>query len=551
MVKTLATLGLVALSSACSDSGNQTVNPFADAPPSTEIGGNPTLTPSNDQSGNNGGITAPGSSILGQRLPATDQNNVALTSTADSSVIARALQTGNNPEVTPVSSRFECYDDVQTDLSAPAGSIDINDNTLTYSFLIGETVSTLAAVNIQPVDNEGSWQLVGADGVVAGFYVDFNEYGQSLVFGGDVGSTCFETGASLEAFLHQVELNQPDTGDFACYDAAGERTADLSLNSTGTYRVSTQSGGFIADTSPADDFSTLFFTSGALQDAEADYYEAPDNGIQYLDFYITEQFSSVTGAFTSSRTESLSCVRQSTPKPFKRYGSAQAPTATLSQQIIEGVYFIDQSVLTATDKSNDGTYLEFQRQGYLFQGQPSPGGTDCSRTLPNGLPYCLQYDFNGSSFSITDRVGQTENGQGTFNAQTGALSIPELTTELVTPVSASDLLGTWYNEEVDAGDFSLCLIGFCSSSISNRTLVFSADGRISVQDESDSSTSGNTGDVFTGSNATNSQELSGSYTLNGNHVMITDTSTGEIISVFTHITRAGRLAFGESQYDRR
>ena len=104
--------------------------------------------------------------------------------------------------------------------------------------------------------------------------------------------------------------------------------------------------------------------------------------------------------------------------------------------------------------------------------------------------------------------GSTESDLAVLDTANGVLSLVDIQLQRVKPIAVTDLLGSWYNEGVSQSDISMYILGFCSSSITTRTLAFSEDGCYVVQHNSESSSFTNFEDIYSGANSSASVPLS-------------------------------------------
>ena len=442
-----------------------------------------------------------------------------LVSQVDSSETVNAVAQGLDPTTTLISTNFYCYGEMEEVVEQPFTTISVSGNSFTYSSGSESGSGTILSRDGQVdfIDTEDPFTLT----------LEFNEHGQVLTVD-DVG--CYQEGAAHEAALHGFMLNTPNTGEFACQFSAEINVSSIALLDGNRYQVNGQVGTYQSSGVFTYDWSDIGFTTGPLQDAEAEYFEFPDSGLQVI-------------AFPSAGE----CKRQSEPKPYKRYGSQSAPPAATPQRPLSGLYYVDTSSLTSTTRDDSASYVEFKPSGYMRAGLPLPGGTNCSLTQPNGLPICFQYQFDGQLFTVAASWGETFNLPLTVAGDGSVQTYDSYRTELVTPIAPASIVGSWESQNVESSSVELCIVGFCSGSISDRVLHFRADGRYLIESGSESFSSANLPDLSTFTSGSDSDAGTGLYRIIGTQIELTD-NDGQIVEWPVHLTQSGRLVIGEVQY---
>jgi len=447
----------------------------------------------------------------------------SLISQIDNSATVTAVAQGLNPETTLISTNFYCYDEAVQGVDQAVSTFSVSGNSFTFS-----SATENFSGPILDSTRVGQIDLMGSDGAFS-LSLEFNEHGQ--VLSGN-GVSCYQEGAAHEAALHRYSLNTPGSGEFACQFADSINLSSITLLDGNRYQANGQVGTYQSSGVFADDSSDIGFISGPLIDAEADYFEDPDSGLQVMSF---------SGAGE--------CKKQAEPKPYKRYGTQNAPPAVTPQRPISGLYIIDTSSLTSETRDDGATWIEFRSSGYMRPGLPLPGGTNCALTQPNGLPVCTQYQFDGRVLTL-ETPWATTLDEPVIVALAGDGSIQSfdgLTTELVTPVNPASIVGSWVSQNVESTGAVSCITGFCSGSITDRSFHFRADGRYLFQSSSESFTSTNIGDLQTFAQGFDSGSGSGSYRIIATQIELTD-NDGNTVELPVHLMQSGRLVIGEIQY---
>lgn len=471
--------------------------------------------------------------------------DAALVSATDSTPTVNAIARGLNPETSLISSRFFCYDEEQPSIDQP-DTLTINGN----SGVGTDGVNTFE-FTLVPGPEIGQVAFVDSESEQFVLNIEFTDYGQVLSAAESSATLegCYQEGAAHENALNRFNLNTPEPGVYSCATVDANNAISIELLANNAYRVGAQSGSY--ETTPVinGDFSEITFTTGVLQGVESDYFEDPQTGRQVMQFQNSNTEVFVTGAATSSSSTAAECERQSTPKPFKLYGSASAPSAIAPEVPLSGAYFIDTSFLTGTTRGDGANYIDFRSSGYTYVGLPLPGGTNCSLTRPNGLPLCEQYQFDGTRLSIVQPWGTVLPVPISTSANGTLQTLDDFALEPLAAVDTSSVIGTWVSQEVDSFGIASCAVGVCSSSITDRVFHFRSDGHFLFTFAEESSSTFTTGVINSFANSVNNDEGTGTYRIVGNRLVLTIPS-GQATELPVHLTQRGRLAVGEIQYSR-
>jgi len=253
-----------------------------------------------------------------------------------------------------------------------------------------------------------------------------------------------------------------------------------------------------------------------LSDFAAEYSENSSNGVQSINVYLSDSKSN--GRFSrSSRTELIAnCARQSTPRPFKRYSNEPGPVPPLPKKPIRGLYNLGPSV-----------YIEFFENGYVKLETEEPANGDCVRRHPSGMPICATYAFNGRTLTINN-VESTVKVRARAN-QDGLIEyVQHFNMTPVEPLDKKALVGSWISESGSVGDINMCILGYCSSSVSKKLFHFLDDGRFLDETGGRSFTSVNVTGVSLGANNNNRSKQYGDYTVDGAYINLKYDSGKEV-----------------------
>ena len=478
------------------------------------------------------------------------QQGSSVVSQTDTTATLNAVASGLNPNLAVIPATFTCYDNTLNNADDPLGTFIVDGDYVTVIF--GDRDPMKGA--LRESDEEGRVYIGDGDSPFLIFDIEFNEYGQILTSPVRRSrlSGCYQDGAAQEAILHQVMLNTPEPGEFSCITATSTIQSTIELVDGERYRAQGKTGTYQYGKVFSSNSSEIYFKTGPLQSSEANYSEDPISGLQMLEFKKTDSQVFLNGTGTSSVKVSAQCTKKSVPKPYKRYGKLNAPEPTAPKRSIEGIYFIDNSYLTYETRSDRADYIEFDSRGYVYAGTPLPGGTDCSLTLPNGLPLCKQYQFDGTTLSILTPWGDMDEAKVRINKDGSLRSIETVESETVqleamTAVDPAMVVGSWKTQEVRSSGVSACIVGMCNTSIRDRQYILREDGQYLSTDGSQSNSSFDTGILASYANGSNSDKSTGTYLVKGNTIELS-MRDGGVAELPIYLTKKGKLAIGDAQY---
>jgi len=128
-------------------------------------------------------------------------------------------------------------------------------------------------------------------------------------------------------------------------------------------------------------------------------------------------------------------------------------------------------------------------------------------------------------------------------------SLESYPAEPFSPISADDVVGSWESQEVRSSGTAACIVGYCNSSITDRTLEFTKDGHYRYTLNGKSSFYFDTGLSTSLSKGNNEDGMSGTYQIINNTIVFTE-SDGRTTELAVHLFNEGNLAVGKIQYER-
>ena len=160
----------------------------------------------------------------------------------------------------------------------------------------------------------------------------------------------------------------------------------------------------------------------------------------------------------------------------------------------------------------------------------------------------------GRTLSTVRPWGIVESAPVIVNGDRATMSMDGDQIERVIPVDPESITGTWESQKVSSSSVASCIVGFCSSSITDRFFHFREDGRFLFGFSSKSSRSSDMGNLNTFSNSNSKDGGDGSYTVSGTiivlNMIVLNMDSGQVKELPLYRTRGGRLAIGLYQFSR-
>ncbi|MEE9322206.1 MAG: hypothetical protein V3U76_17340 [Granulosicoccus sp.] len=467
----------------------------------------------------------------------SDAVDVRYISQQDTSATLNAVAAGINPKYDFIPDTFNCYDEEDNHYGSPDLVVQIAANN-TYATNEGSGRFALKEGE-QPPSNY--YQFDGGPFGGDFFYLQFNNFGQA--FNVDYGSSelnCFQAGAREEQELTQFVLNTPVEGEYSCRDVATGNSIAFVLFANNQYQIGGQTGNLIVTSITSRSASRFDFESGPLAGERAWYREEAESGYRSFSMSTTDHFGL---GLNSTSQLSMICESFGTPVSFKEYGASPAPALPTPAHSLSGLYYQDNIVTTAQYSDFYSRFYFFEPGGYVHEGTPHTSGIDCSRTKPNGLPYCNAYNLQGNEIQIYSTAGLID----TLPIETNGNSVASINSETTYPVQATPagfIVGNW--ESLSFYQVG-CLGASCSSSFTEYDFTFSGDGRFVKNTKSESYNSLETAISTSTVSGFSDSSLVGQYSVTGNQLQLTY-DNGRTTRHFVYLPREGFLAIDNLLY---
>lgn len=322
---------------------------------------------------------------------------------------------------------------------------------------------------------------------------------------------CYQQGAAHDYALASFALKTVKVANYTCSNTGEDNSQTALLEILENHRYSFAGEvGFFKPTGifDRDDNSSVDWLSRPLAGLQTDYQEEEGTGFRLLSMYVSESdtyISPIVATFGGGNSSELSLYCTAVGEPFSRprFGEASAPSVPQGDDQLSGLYILDQT------PELDFEFVWFFENGYVYVGDiDDPNQIDCTRTFPNGAPFCAPYIYrNGTLETNGDTLPLQKTADGFLIGQ-----------EKLTPVTPirQPLVGRykWLNTSTTG----ICgPNSFCSMSSQENTYVFMADGRFSYEGAS-SSNSFAMDSYSSSSNSVSSD--SGSFDIEGNVITL-------------------------------
>ncbi len=461
-----------------------------------------------------------------------------LISETDSSVTVAAVASGLDPERTLISTQFDCFLYSQLDIREPAYTLQVDGSTFSIQQFEGTDVQSGSISQLETrkfYDDEVAFSGGPFDQAEA--KVRFDSYGQE--FSADITNSqgrleplsCYQSGAKSERERAAILANVPEPGTFICVSPEDNTSHELTIASDLTYTTPAGGGTFIFS-ELLEKSSKLGFAGGPLDGERTSYSEDPDTGVQ--SFSLTTS----TGFLTTVASElRFVCSKTREPRPFKVYGSAAAPTPPTPSQKLTGLYYVADILVSPNESGANASYYSFSENGYIYRGTPTATSGDCSRTAPNGLPYCRSYTIEGGEIVLGPEPFEPAEEPARLPIEVNGDAPIRIDGKEMQPVTAVDpagVVGIWENNSFSSS-------GFGTATSSKRQYAFDSSGIFAVDVTSLSTSDLDTGlgrslgSINTGSNQR------GTYQVDGNRLILTFES-GTVETRFLFLSNTGGLA---------
>ena len=459
---------------------------------------------------------------------------------------AEVLAAGIDPNRQFIPTEFRCYQEDSLDYSQPHFVVQIS--------AAGQYESSYGGGSFALKDSHRpdiewlSGPLTGAEGSLS-----FSEFGQMFslddleVSGERFDLGCYQQGASEERALTSFRLKEPQLGSYQCRDAETGEVQSLELLANNQYQIGDTTGEYrVSDLLNLGSSSSIDWLTGPFAEESSRYSEEEGNGFRTFSLSVSTGGAGYPGFVYSSSELALVCEGVGEPISFARYGDETALPAPGTELPLDGLYYLYSLTYEGTTPTYKASFYRFFPDGYVFVGTPEAGDIsqiDCSRSLPNGTPFCATYNVQADTLYIKDTSGMQE-----FSfALDGEL--PVLDGEVLTPVSANtrtNLDGLYwsnsYSQSGLCGGFSTC-----SSSYREWYYAFEPDGSFVYTTSSQNLSSMDTALGSSSASGYGNSANTGSYEI-GPHSVELRYDNGQVESHFMFVQDAERFVMGDKQF---
>ncbi|THF66711.1 hypothetical protein E7T06_20635 [Deinococcus sp. Arct2-2] len=488
------------------------------------------------------GGTAPSGAVSTPRLPALAWAAAPANRTASSRPgldFPAARKAGFDPKTDLLPDTFDCYlgktdDDEGWRPMTPTPDLRVAiQKGGTYAFNDGTTHSQGRWAKTLDENKQPRTRLMGPLGNVSslGIYIYDDDEGQSFT-ASHTGSgrevRCYQAGPRAEAVRMELTKVRAGDGPMTCVDAGGGQPYTLNFATSGAgLTYSTPKGKGQARTffsNPYGDWKGQAGFSGGPFDLGIGEMSEDENGNRRLTIEETTHESRGIFYRETNVRPVATCRARVQPRPRLLYGQTPAPKTGASSGV-SGLFISNQFVTRFNGNFVNNSYEAqlswFTPDGYTLDDiDPDDFGTlpDCTRTKPNGEPFCERYILKGTSLRLPD-----EDKAEAFKKISDGFVVGETEYHRATPPTAKSLPGV-YDSNTDSSSGSQgggSQIGIYNSLSGGYR--FTPDGQFSWKYSSSSRTLispnafGNDfgGGVMGGSSSSFSDGGEGRYTLDG------------------------------------
>ena len=371
-----------------------------------------------------------------------------------------ARKKGLNPDDDLLPDSFDCYfvgeysgRDVRAMSPTPDARIQVSAGG-TYAFNDG---AAKASGRWTVTKEDGKTKSVGLDGplVAKSIYVNGNDNGQEFSAthaATERGVRCYQNGPSAELLRLELTKKRIGTESLTCQDARDGTPYKLTFGN-GMYSTPKGSGhvrlGFSGTSSGWQGLAG--FTGGPF-DLSTGSMDEDDAGNRTLT--ISEKNTERRGYwYTSTTTTPIAlCRAKVTPKPTPLYGRNAAPKTGMKGGP-DGLFVsLQNHPYTSGTLFLQSYGLElgvFRPDGYTLDDiDPSDLGglPDCTRTRPNGDPFCDRYELKGGKLRTQDSDGDWSDPEA-YKATSEGFKLGDTSYSRVLPLKPADLAGVFSTED--------------------------------------------------------------------------------------------------------
>jgi hypothetical protein len=408
---------------------------------------------------------------------------------------------GIDPEQTLIPDVFHCYQERQSD--------DYSKYDFALTILPGNRYSTPYGQGEFSVEADSIVEVAWLSGPFAlenaYAFAGYNDYGQDMSLTlDDLDFNCYQQGPREEQAKLEWAFKDPQPGSYACIntdDSSAGPTLELLENRR--YRVDGQEGEYQVDimNDPDDSLYSVDYLSGPWAEAYGNAFGNEETGERTV----------------SANTEygDFDCSRVSEPLQSIKYGTAAAPPPPAGAGGLKGLYAMWQPDTLGYCGGLCWSFLYFFPNGYVYTEEPDGPleEIDCTRTRPNGSPFCDVYTLEGNTIYF-------RNGERKPFAQTSdGLSIDGSDYNRILPADSVQLNGVFR-----AFSYTQAVGGQGGTAV-EKTITFNPDGTFTREGfvgasftTTDTGTS--LGDPVAGVTVSSESSNSGTYQIQGNTITL-------------------------------
>jgi hypothetical protein len=333
-----------------------------------------------------------------QTTPQHSPETTTPTSTAIANPTPEQLAAqGIDPEQTLIPDAFHCYEDRNSD--------DYSQYDFDLTILPGNRYSTPFGEGDYEIVDDLPLEVAWLSGPLASensyAFAGYNDYGQEIslheIGADEVDFNCYQQGPREEQAKLEWAFKDPQPGSYSCINEDDGSQATLELLENRRYRIDGQEGDYQVNImgDPDDDLYSVDYLSGPWAEGYGNAYGNEDTGQR------TITASTDYGDFDCSMVDA--------PLQSIKYGTATAAPPPAGAGGLEGFYGNWQIDTLGYCGGLCWDFLYFFPNGYVYTEEPDGllEDIDCTRTKPNGLPFCDVYTLEGNAIYFSDGERQS------------------------------------------------------------------------------------------------------------------------------------------------
>jgi hypothetical protein len=429
-------------------------NPNADINAATETLGTATFNPpglSGKQE------TLPRLSAVPWSVPRPDRT----ASTRPELSYPAARRVGLNPEQDLLPVSFECYfvgeyagDELRAMTPTPDLRIGVSKDGR-YAFTDGAVKAQGTWTQNRAVGDRHTLSLSGPLVAREVWVYGDDDAGQrfnAVHIASDRRVSCYQSGPAAETLRLALTKRRIGSEPLSCQNTKGGAPYRLEF-SAGSYRTPAGTGrarlAFSGTT--GDSWEGLAQFAGGPLDVFVGEMTEDENGNREL--RVVERTTTSRGMFYSESSTTLRavCRAKVTPRPSLLYGQDRAPKTGVTGGP-DGLFVSNQQVFgmigNIPNTRTEAQLSLFTPGGYLLSDiDPTDLGSlpDCTRTRPNGDPYCQRYTLNAGKLQM-----EGDDESELFKKTTAGFTLGDTEYFRLTPLSSTTLAGI-YSTNTDTG----------------------------------------------------------------------------------------------------